>query len=168
MLNTAYLLLGANLGKREKSLQMAIREIEKHVGNIKLASSIYETEPWGEKKQLPYLNQAILVKSTLSPQSILEEILKAEQRLGRKHRRKWASREIDIDILFYNNEVIEEPKLQIPHPHIKDRRFTLVPMVEIAGSLVHPTLKHSMKELLEQCPDIAKVAKHAEAIEERN
>jgi len=152
-----YLLLGSNLGDRQKILGQAIDLINKNVGKVIQESSIYETEAWGFHDQPPFINQIVEIETTLPPQKILSQILDIEKQLGRKRFKKWRERTIDIDILYIGNLVIEEPSLQVPHPHLHKRKFTLIPMVELAPSLVHPILKHNQKMLLEKCMDTLKV-----------
>lgn len=152
-MNSVYILLGGNLGNREKNLTMAGSYIEKEVGKIVRASSIYETASWGIAEQPDFLNQVLLVETNFSAEEIMEIILTIENKMGRTRAEKNASRIIDIDILFFNDEVINEPGLTVPHPQIQNRKFVLLPLNEIASDLIHPTLQLSVKELLSTSKD---------------
>ncbi|PCJ89508.1 MAG: 2-amino-4-hydroxy-6-hydroxymethyldihydropteridine diphosphokinase [Flavobacteriales bacterium] len=157
-MNTAYLLLGGNLGVRVETLAMTVELIEKRIGQAAKKSSIYETEPWGFQHENKFLNQVIKVKTALLPIELLTKILKIEKQLGRtRNKSQYSARTIDIDILFYNNIIISEKNLQIPHPRLHERKFALVPLCEIASDLFHPILKKSIKKLLENCGDNSQV-----------
>jgi len=155
--NPVFLLLGANLGSRKATLQEAIELISEQIAPITTQSSIYETAPWGVTAQPAYLNQVVGLSTYLHPIDILERCLKIEKQLGRQRRERWDSRTIDIDILYYDSLVMKMTDLVIPHPRLHERRFTLVPLTEIAAEFVHPSLKKSSKELLEQCTDDGEV-----------
>lgn len=152
-MNLAYLLIGGNLGDRIVNLTRAARLVEKEIGKIVRMSSIYETASWGITGQPHFLNQVLAVETKLPAQPLLHKILFIENKMGRIRSEKNASRIIDIDILFFNDEVIEKPGITIPHPEIQNRRFALVPMDEIAPDMVHPLLKSSIKELLSTSKD---------------
>ncbi|MEP7258988.1 MAG: 2-amino-4-hydroxy-6-hydroxymethyldihydropteridine diphosphokinase, partial [Flavitalea sp.] len=122
-------------------------------------SSIYETQAWGKTDQGDFLNQAIMIETSLSAQALLKETLAIETFMGRSRTDKYAPRTIDIDILFFNHQVIDEPGLIIPHPEIQNRRFVLEPMKEIAPALIHPKLYKTILELLAECPDSLHVKK---------
>lgn len=158
MKNTTFLLLGTNLGDRKKNLAIARNSIELMVGVIKKASSIYETAAWGKSDQPDFLNQAVEVETELSPKQVLKEILDVEKNMGRVRTSKWSERLIDIDILLYNDLVINSNELIVPHPQLPSRRFALAPLSEIAPQFVHPLLYVTIKALLEQCPDGLDVA----------
>ena len=147
------LLLGTNLGKREENLQKAIELLEKQVGKLTKLSAIYETEPWGVSNQPNYLNQIVEIETALSPQKLLEQTQKIEKTLGRFRREKWEARPIDIDILYFGQQIINLPKLIVPHPFLQERRFTLIPLVAIVPDFIHPVLKKNQQELLEICLD---------------
>jgi len=149
----AYLLLGSNLGDRVTWLDQALDGISREVGSIIRTSSIYETAAWGNEDQPGFLNLAVAVATLLSPSLLLETLQQIEIRLGRQRKKKWEARTIDVDILFYGHEVIDEPALQVPHPHLPNRRFALTPLQEIAPDLVHPVLRKTMTELLRDTPD---------------
>lgn len=153
MMNLAYLLIGGNLGDRIVNLTQAATLIEKELGKIKKMSSIYETASWGITGQPHFLNRVLAVETKFSPRQLIKKILFIENKMGRVRTKKNASRIIDIDILFFNDEVIEETGLTIPHPEIQNRRFALIPMDEIAPAMVHPLLRVSIKELLSTSKD---------------
>jgi len=154
-MNFAYLLLGSNLDDRSASLQRAKEEISSGIGKITRQSSVYESEPWGFQSEQRFLNQVIRIETTYRPSRILEEILAIETKLGRyrTNGQGYTSRSIDIDILFYNDEIISEDKLTIPHPKIPERMFTLLPLSEIDQSIVHPGSRKSIADLIRECPD---------------
>jgi 2-amino-4-hydroxy-6-hydroxymethyldihydropteridine diphosphokinase len=152
-MTTAYLLTGSNLGHREEFLQKAFEQISLRAGRCSSVSSLYETAPWGKTDQPSFLNQAIKLETSLSPQELLNVLLEIELELGRTREEKYGPRTIDIDILLYGNELIQDPRLQIPHPQLGNRRFALLPLLELAPELTHPGRKISIKALLDQCPD---------------
>lgn len=154
-----YLLLGANLGKRFDQMQSAFQEVETQIGRIIRYSSLYETVAWGGEDGPDYLNQVLLIETSLKPREVLEKINLIEEQLGRIRKLKWESRLIDIDILFYEDMIIDCPNLVIPHPYLHLRKFTLVPLVEIAANFIHPLLRKSVKELLDELRDELEVKK---------
>ena len=158
-MNKAYLLTGGNEGDRYLNMQQARTNIEHICGQLLLVSSLYETAPWGNADQADFLNQVLLVETKLSPQELLRSIFFIEEKGGRKRTVKNAPRTIDIDILFYNHLVLEEPGLTIPHPRIADRRFVLEPLNEISPDYLHPVLGKSIRQLLEECTDELAVKK---------
>ncbi|MGD0582234.1 MAG: 2-amino-4-hydroxy-6-hydroxymethyldihydropteridine diphosphokinase [Bacteroidales bacterium] len=154
----AYLGLGSNLGDRIGFLKEATRMIGESAGKIIAVSSVYETEPVEVEKGGDFLNMVVCVGTDLSPSGLLGRILMIESKLGRiRCETRYSSRTIDIDILFYNNEIIENDSLSIPHPRLHLRKFVLIPINELATGLVHPVLGKSIKELLDECPDTSKV-----------
>jgi 2-amino-4-hydroxy-6-hydroxymethyldihydropteridine diphosphokinase len=148
-----FLLLGSNLGDRQLFLQQAIVHIEAGIASIEKKSSVYETQSWGKTDAPNYLNQIIQLKTGLSPQLVLQKILHIENVLGRKREEKWGSRTIDIDILFYGQDIIAEPGLTVPHPELHNRMFTLAPLSEIAPDLVHPILHKTIFDLKSELKD---------------
>ncbi len=157
-MSNAYILLGGNLGDRSLILKRAIAMMEEDVGNIEKCSSVYETEPWGYNDDNSYLNQVVILNTELSPKSLLHELLQIESKLGRKRDSSYyASRAIDLDILFYDDLVINMENLIIPHPLLEKRMFTLAPLNEIASELMHPRLKCTIKDLIGICDDKLKV-----------
>lgn len=159
-MNQAFLLIGGNLGDRELNMDRARREIETRAGRITLASALYQTAAWGKTDQPDFLNQVLVVETMLDANDLLERLLVAEQAMGRYRQEKYGPRIIDMDILFFNDEVIETRSLQVPHPRLQDRRFALVPLAEIAGNKIHPVLGKTIDELLAICPDTLPVYKY--------
>ena len=152
------LLLGSNLGDRKDLLDRAKEKIDEKAGEVIKSSSIYETEPWGFEAENSFLNQVIIIETDHKPANLLFILQDIELDLGRKRcDKQYESRYIDIDILFYDDEIIDEKDLVLPHPRIQERMFVLKPLMEISSSLIHPVLKKSIKELFEGCEDILKV-----------
>lgn len=158
-MHTIYLLLGTNLGKKTHNLHQAMTMIKAQIGTVVQVSSIYETMPWGIEDQPIFYNQVLKVNASLSIENLLKTTQGIEQAMGRQKYRKWGERLIDIDILYYNNTIFESETLIIPHAQIANRRFTLVPLVEIAPELVHPQLKLTQSQLLDKCVDVLAVSK---------
>ena len=158
-----FLLLGTNLGNRKENLENAFQSIAQHIGPVEVISSLYETEAWGETEQPMFLNQVLKVKTDLSPEELLHHTQTIEQQMGRVRLRKWGERIIDIDILYYHDQIIHTQNLKIPHPGIPHRRFTLVPLCEIVPEAVHPELHKTQQELLNECTDLLKVWRWKEA-----
>jgi 2-amino-4-hydroxy-6-hydroxymethyldihydropteridine diphosphokinase len=148
-----FLLLGSNLGNRELYLQKAIDLIELDIAPVIKRSAIYLTQSWGKTDEPDYLNQVIEIKTTSNAQGVLDKVLAIEIILGRQRQVKWGSRTIDIDILFYGDEVINQPGLVVPHPELHKRRFTLVPLAQIAPKFVHPILEKNILQLKNELID---------------
>jgi 2-amino-4-hydroxy-6-hydroxymethyldihydropteridine diphosphokinase len=153
------LLLGTNMGDRNKNLNMAIDAIDVSIGKIKKKSAVYRTEAWGKTDQPPFYNQVIVSETSMDAQALLDGILSIEKKMGRQRDEKWGKRIIDIDILFFGDEIIESKFLLVPHPQIPYRRFTLVPLNEIIPHFIHPKLQKKISELLTACDDPLEVVK---------
>lgn len=151
-MSSLYLGLGSNLGDKKKNITSATMIIASLLGDVRLLSSLYETEPWGFVSEHLFMNAAIMVETTIDPQKCLEMVKAIEREMGRSYKVKngYEDRVIDIDILLYDDLVLSTPNLTIPHPLIPQRDFVLMPMAEIAPDLVHPTEKCSFSELLER------------------
>lgn len=152
----AYLLLGGNLGDKLALIQQAIKQLANQYCTVKNCSSVWESEAWGFESSARFYNAVIQIETSLAPEALLNHCQQIEKNLGRvrdPNSSGYASRSMDIDILFYNQEVIHTKLLNIPHPKLHCRRFTLEPLKEIAPNFVHPVLKMSILQLLEECPD---------------
>jgi len=139
-------------------LNFAMDRIASDVGAILSQSSVYETEPWGFKSEKKFLNKAVVVLTSFSPRDLLKKIQIIEELQGRKRTAGvYRSREIDIDIMFYNSWIISDDNLIIPHPLLQDRRFALVPLAEISGDMIHPVIKKKISDILKDCQDHSEV-----------
>ena len=156
-MNTVYIQLGSNIGARESFIAKSIKQIEKNIGEIIAKSSVFETIPWGNENQNNFLNSVIKIKTPFDAFKVLQKSQEIENNLGRVRLRKWGERTIDIDILFYNNKIINTKELTVPHPLIQKRKFVLVPLSEIAPNYMHPILKKNISTLLSECKDTQKV-----------
>ncbi len=154
---TVFLLTGSNIGRRAFYLKQAYDHILEKVGDILVFSSVFETEAWGVTVQADFLNQALEVCTSLSPEELLIQVKQIEKKIGRTHNKKWGERIIDIDILFYENLIVKSDRLTIPHPHLHERNFALAPMCEIAPDLIHPVLNKSIQALYDSSPDTLRV-----------
>jgi 2-amino-4-hydroxy-6-hydroxymethyldihydropteridine diphosphokinase len=157
MAKKIHLLIGSNMGDRQAYLAQAVAEIGQKIGKITQKSRLYETQAWGLTNQPDFINQALEVETTLSPQATLTTILGIETDMGRTRAEKWAERTIDIDILLFDDVVVEEADLQIPHPRLPERNFALVPLMEIAGELEHPILKTTIEDIYMESTDMLDV-----------
>lgn len=155
MNHTVFLCLGGNIGDRAYYIQSAIAEIDLEIGEVISQSTMYETEAWGVKNEQNYLNCCIKVNSVLPAIDLLDKVLQIEKKLGRvrKPQFQYGARTIDIDVLFYDKEVIETNKITVPHPRLHLRKFVLIPLNEIARDFIHPVLKEMICNLLIQCND---------------
>jgi 2-amino-4-hydroxy-6-hydroxymethyldihydropteridine diphosphokinase len=156
-----FLGIGTNLGNREHNLEQAVAGTGNFLGRVLLSSSLYETEPWGFQSGEKFLNMAVKIETNLSPAFLLEKILILESTMGRvRGTEQYVSRLIDIDILFYDDLIINEDHLKIPHPLLHKRKFVLIPLCEIEPGLIHPVLRKSIAELLQKCKDKGLVKKY--------
>jgi 2-amino-4-hydroxy-6-hydroxymethyldihydropteridine diphosphokinase len=160
-MNTVYLQLGSNLGERKRLISDATKEISEYIGKVSVRSQIYESTPWRVDGQDNYLNQIIEVKTLFSAQETLVSALKIENDLGRVRVEKWGERLIDIDIIFFNDDIIETPDLCIPHKHMHERNFVLAPLNEIIPYFIHPKYNKTVSELFNASKDTEKVVEYA-------
>ena len=159
LMNNVTLLIGGNMGDRMANLAAARNSINTDCGRIISASSIYETEAWGYKEQDSFLNQALIIQTPLEANSLMAAILKIELALGRKREIPLGPRIIDIDIIYYNDEIIHIPSVTIPHPSMAQRKFVLMPLTEITPEYMHPVLLKTNEVLLKECGDSSVVYK---------
>lgn len=159
----AYLILGGNQGDRKEIFRGAIRLISEMVGEIVDSSSIYESEAWGFNSD-PFWNVVIVVETELLPDGLLNKILDIESEFGRTRNTSagYCARPVDIDILFFDNLIVEEPDMVIPHPHIAKRRFVLEPLAEILSDFLHPVTGEPVSQMLEACDDNSEVRRIAD------
>ncbi|MFZ4520798.1 MAG: 2-amino-4-hydroxy-6-hydroxymethyldihydropteridine diphosphokinase [Bacteroidales bacterium] len=176
-----FILLGSNRGDRQEFMTRALVMMSTMVGEVVSKSALYETAPWGFDDSTPFLNQVVEIDTTLDPEALLEKLLTIEVQLGRirpfegcgcsvpsmsaldgesdnSEAPAYAGRTIDLDILFYGQRLVFTDRLMIPHPRLHERRFTLVPVNEIAPDFTHPLLKKTISVLLRDCTDHAKVS----------
>ena len=146
-----YFGLGTNLGDKEHNLRLAVRKIEERVGKVVSLSAFYATAPWGFSSEHTFLNAAACVETLLPPLSVLHLTQEIEREIGRTHKSVggvYSDRVIDIDLLLYDDRVLDTPELKLPHPLMHELSFVMEPLAEIAPVLVHPILKKKMRELL--------------------
>jgi 2-amino-4-hydroxy-6-hydroxymethyldihydropteridine diphosphokinase len=160
-MNKVYLLIGGNMGDRMANLTNAKKHIQQQIGNIELESSIYETAPWGQTNQPDFLNQALLINTQLNADEVMNQLLAIENLMGRIRTIKLGPRTIDLDIIYYNNEVISTNLISIPHPKLAERKFVLEPLFEIAPNYLHPIFNKTNACLLKECGDSLAVYKKA-------
>ncbi len=153
------MLLGTNLGDRADNLRRATQRIAEVMGPVVAASSCYETAAWGVTDQPAFYNQVLRVSTILGHEALLRTLQQIEQQLGKVKVGHWRERLIDLDILYYGNRVVRTPWLTLPHLQLQHRRFTLVPLVEVAPQFVHPVLGKTQQELLTVCTDPLEVKK---------
>jgi len=152
-MNGIYLSLGSNMGNRLNHLKEAVKLLEKNGIKTLEESTVYETEPWGNKDQGWFLNLIIEIETNLNPEKLLKKLLEIEQKMGRERNEKWGERIIDLDILYFNKNVHESIDLIVPHAGIPNRKFILIPMTELNPFGLHPILKKNQMELLASCED---------------
>jgi 2-amino-4-hydroxy-6-hydroxymethyldihydropteridine diphosphokinase len=152
-MSKVYLLLGSNEGDKLRWLRKGVSAINRQCGDIPLISAIYQTGAWGLEDQEDFYNLVLELHTDLTPHQLLEQIQLIEEDLGRQRKIKWGPRSLDIDILFFDDLILNDPQLKIPHPFLKQRRFTLAPLEEIAPHLIHPIDRKSIRQLLLECPD---------------
>lgn len=157
-MNKLILGLGGNEGNVLETFQKVERLIKNNVGEILKHSSTYQTAAWGNTNQPDFLNKVIEVETNLTVQDCLKRVLEIEQKLGRvRTAQKWTARTIDIDILFYNNVIIKQENLVVPHPYLQERKFVLIPLHEIHPDFVHPSLNKTVHELYLDCNDTLEI-----------
>lgn len=160
MRGLSFILLGSNLGERELLLEKAVEMITVSCGELLSMSRLYESEPWGFESENNFLNQVIMIKTDQGPHDLLKELLSIEAELGRRRLEGvvgYQSRPMDLDILYYDDLIIDDSDLILPHPRLHLRRFTLLPLCDIAPYFVHPLLQMTNKKLLDECNDISDV-----------
>lgn len=157
--NKAYLLTGGNQGDRLLYLQQALDSLNEHGGKVVNQSPVYETAAWGNEQQSAFLNQALELETTCTSIELMVKLLWIEAQMGRQRLERYGPRTIDMDILFFNNDIYATPELIIPHPELQNRRFVLQPLSDIAADFIHPILKKSVSQLLQECPDALPVKK---------
>jgi 2-amino-4-hydroxy-6-hydroxymethyldihydropteridine diphosphokinase len=160
-MNSVFLQLGSNLGERSQLLIDATVLLSRRLGIIVEKSKIYESTPWRVDGQESYLNQVIEVSTKYSAEKVLKIVLEIETELGRVRVEKWGERLIDIDIIFFNDEIIETSDLCVPHKHMHERNFVLEPLNEIASTFIHPKYNKTVAELLKDTKDIERVEEYA-------
>jgi 2-amino-4-hydroxy-6-hydroxymethyldihydropteridine diphosphokinase len=148
---TVFLGIGSNLGNRENNLKQAVAQIEGYIGPVLKSSSIYITEPWGFKAEQEFLNLVVKIGTNLTPSGVLDRV---------RDKKQYTSRLIDIDILLYEDLIVDEEILKIPHPLLHKRKFVLVPLCEIGSEMIHPVLNKSLAELMKSCEDQSGVKKY--------
>ncbi len=157
MNNGIFLLLGSNQGEPLGNLAAAAENLENEAGKILNRSPVYKSAAWGIEDQPDFYNQVLEITSIHTPEVLLEKLLKIEKRMGRVRIKKWGPRLIAIDLLFYGQELRNSTSLQLPHPGIPERKFTLVPLAEIAPDFIHPVSKKTISTMLEECQDDLRV-----------
>ncbi len=156
LMNEVFLSLGSNLGDRISNLKSAASLLSELVGNIIAVGALYETEPWGFESSSWFVNTVIKLETKLNPNEVIQKCISIENQLGRKNNEAeggYSSRPIDIDILFFNNEIINTSNLIIPHENLHKRKFVLTPLNDIAAKFIHPTINQTVNTLLKNCLD---------------
>ncbi len=159
MAGFSLILIGSNQGQRELIISQSIKMLAERCGEVLLVSSLYETEPWGFIAEQNFLNQVVALDTEMNPYDLLRELLMIEKELGRKRHdvEGYESRPIDLDILYYDDIIISDEDLILPHPRLHKRRFALMPLCDIAADFIHPVFKRSNRELLNECEDTSEV-----------
>ena len=153
---SVFVLLGSNLGDRELLVNQACKMMGERCGEIVAKSRLYESEPWGFRAEHWFLNQVVKIETSLSPDALMLDLLAIEKELGRDRttpHEGYVSRPIDLDILYFGDKIIETQLVTAPHPRLHQRRFTLLPLCDVAPAFVHPTLKKTNLQLLDECQD---------------
>ena len=158
-MNIAFLLIGSNLGNRKMYLQKAVQMVEERCGKVVNQSACYETAAWGFTNQPSFYNQALELETQFSPEHLMLTLLDIEERMGRIRLEKLGPRVIDLDILLFNNLIVNSVLVTIPHPHLTERRFALTALHDIAETIFHPITKTTIHELLVHCNDTLDVYK---------
>lgn len=154
MNHRTYVSMGSNLGDRLAYLEAALAKLDQHVAcHVTQVSPIYQTPAWGKVDQADFLNLVCQVETDLTAQDFLTVCQEIEQDLGRVRKEHWGERTIDLDIIFWDQEIIDEERLQVPHPYVQERAFVLVPMADLDATYVHPTLGQTVSDLLEKLED---------------
>ena len=149
-MHNVFIAIGTNLGDKEENIRQSIKKMEQNNIHIIKKSNVYKTMPYGYKNQPVFLNCAVQAETMLSPEELLYTLLSIEKQMGRKRKIHWGPRIIDLDIIFYDNLIINSSNLKIPHPDMQNREFVLKPLCDIAPNFVHPVLHKTMKELLKE------------------
>ena len=159
-LESVFILIGSNLGERKRLVNQACKMLEERCGEIVAKSRLYESEPWGFQAEHWFLNQVVEIRTSLSPDVLMQTLLTIEKELGRDRsmpHQGYVSRPMDLDILYYGKDIIDTEMVTAPHPRLHQRRFTLLPLCDIAPDFVHPLLKKSNLQLLDECQDNGKI-----------
>lgn len=158
---SVFILLGSNLGNRQLLVNQACKMIEERCGKIVAKSRLYESEPWGFKSEHWFLNQVVEINTSLTPDELMDTLLAIEKELGRDRstpHEGYVSRPMDLDILYWNDDLIADNQhVIVPHPRLHLRRFTMLPLCDVAPDYVHPILKKTNRQLLDECEDYGKI-----------
>lgn len=163
-MHTAILISGSNEGNRRELLKQGRQLLSAEAGNILRHSGIYETASWGREDLPAHLNQVLILATPFDPFTLLSNIHSIEHRLGRSRQERWGLRTLDIDILFFDQEIVHQDRLHIPHPRLQDRRFVLVPLAELVPDLIHPEFHKTIATLLQECKDNLPVERIEEGV----